>query len=166
VVAFLAISSYQVLQKTIWQDAQQHGYKREADTGDVYRMAYFEGNISYAYVFWKSSRNYLKDLLVDHPRLTSQPGNLDNLDKLMKDFPKREFPFLVRNRFLLGFRNGVLELRSNIFTDRDAFQGEYVVHVYLEHDYPAGAEPGELRSLLFFFYLIFVFQQLHGLIIF
>lgn len=127
-------NAFQLLQKDLWAYGEEHNLKREKGTGHVYKAIKIDNDeLHYAYVFHLDLDDFIQSILEDNAKFTSQVNNLRNLKELLSTYNKPEFPFIKQDMDLYGFRNGVLNIRTMVFTPRkDIAKGSPICRKYLD----------------------------------
>ncbi len=135
-------TAVQILQEDVWENAQTLNLRREKSTGDVYKRAEKDGKpIPYAYVLWKNRKDFLNDLLFEHPKFSCSDKNLPALENFIKDYKRKEFPWLEIDDDVLGFSNGMLNKRTMVFTPlEECPQDSPQCRTYFDAAYPTSTE--------------------------
>jgi phage/plasmid-associated DNA primase len=121
---------YQDLVADLLQIGEQSHYKREKNTGVVYRQVK-----PYAYERYKEPMEYLNEIFNGDVYFKSKVNNMEDLVKFMKLYDDPEFGFLTVDKDYIGFSNGVYNKISCEFTElppSDLVVGKYLD---LEFDY-------------------------------
>jgi phage/plasmid-associated DNA primase len=137
-------SIYQQLVSEVNNKATKEHYKREENTGNVYKQIK-----PYAYIYCMSPQDFLNDLFLDDPDFTSNVNNMDNLIKYMKQYNNSDFPFLKCDKNLLGFQNGVLDITTCEFRKIDDNEVvDFVVRKYFDYPFTGSQDTPLLDSIL------------------
>ena len=102
---------YQELVKELTTITFENNYKREKNTGVVYKQIK-----PYAYERHLNAMDFLNEIFYGDKDFISNVNNMDNLIKFMKQYDDPDFPFLKYNDDYLGFNNGVLNKITCKFT--------------------------------------------------
>lgn len=116
-------NTYQELRNDLLQGCAEQNLRRDM-TGVVYKRV---PGLSYAYVRYKTSKEYLNEIFMDDDRFSDNPNNIDKLDKYMKEYDSTKFPFLKPDRNYLGFDNGVLKIDTCEFTKSEDVPEDLIV---------------------------------------
>jgi hypothetical protein len=117
------ISRFQKLQNELVRIACESKYKREENTGVVYRPIR-----PYAYIRYKDPMDYLNEIFIESNEFKSHVNNMKNLIKFMKKYDNENFKFLEVNNDYLGFNNGVFNTVTREFSieaPKDLIVGKY-----------------------------------------
>jgi hypothetical protein len=121
-------SLYQSLVKELIKYANDNNYKREKNTGIVYKQVR-----SYAYVKYLEPMDFLNEIFIDDYEFKSHVNNMDNMIKFMKQYNDSDFGFLEYNEDYIGFSNGVLNIITCEFTDIP--ESSLIVKKYIDSDF-------------------------------
>ena len=132
---------YQSLQKNLIRLASKSGYKRERNTGMVYKPIR-----PYAYIKYKNPMDFLNEVFYSDDDFVSNVNNMDNLIKFMKQYDYEGFEFLQYNKDYIGFSNGVLEKTTCEFTDIPS--KDLVVSKYFDHEFKYSLETPLMDKVL------------------
>jgi phage/plasmid-associated DNA primase len=103
---------YQDLVADLLKIGEQNHYKRQEDTGIVYRQVK-----PYAYERYQEPRKYLNDIFNGDAYFKSKVNNMEDLVKFMKLYDDPEFGFLTVDKDYIGFSNGVYNKITCEFTE-------------------------------------------------
>lgn len=125
------------LRGKVTEDALTHGLQRGRGNGIIYAP---HNNLSYAMVVrWEDPSRYVNNLLKSDNRFHESPKYLDELLKWIKNNEHPDFPYIENDHNLYGFRNGVLDIRTNAFSF--GFDEPKVVRRFYDCDYAAVPTP-------------------------
>ncbi|KAJ3378071.1 hypothetical protein HDU84_007970 [Entophlyctis sp. JEL0112] len=96
---------FQDLVEEMLDIAKKHDYKREEDTGVVYKRI-----TSYVYVRYLELKKFLNQIFYSDKNFASNVNNMDNMIRYMKNFDDERLQFIEYNKDYIGFRNGVLNI--------------------------------------------------------
>lgn len=111
---------YQELVSDLIIHCKEYKYKREKNTGIVYKQVK-----PYAYIKHLEPMDFLNKVFYGVPEFKSNVNNMDNLIKFMKQYDDEDFPFIEYNKDYIGFSNGILNIKTCEF-----FENEENVTVY------------------------------------
>lgn len=120
---------YKQLIKELLNISFKNNYKREIDTGIVYKQVK-----PYAYIKYKDPKNYLNEIFIDDQDFISNVNNMDNLIKFMKQYNHTEFGFIEYNKDYIGFNNGVLNVITCEFIE-NVLDNDIIVNKYFDTDF-------------------------------
>ncbi|NDC96424.1 hypothetical protein EB077_14055, partial [bacterium] len=124
---------YQELVQDLLEISRASAYKRQKDTGVVYKQVK-----PYAYVRYKDPMDYLNEIFFGDPQFKSHVQNMDNLVKYMKQYDDPAFPFLVYSAQHIGFSNGVLDTVTCEFDENPT--GDITVRKYIDLPFTGSTE--------------------------
>jgi hypothetical protein len=134
-------SLYQSLVKDLIKYANDNHYKREKNTGIVYKQVK-----SYAYTKYLEPMDFLNEIFIDDYEFKSHVNNMDNMIKFMKQYNDTDFGFLEYNEDYIGFNNGVLNIITCEFTDIP--EHSLVVKKYIDNEFNSSLETPILDKIL------------------
>ncbi|KAJ3029115.1 hypothetical protein HDV00_009783, partial [Rhizophlyctis rosea] len=120
---------YVRLRNDLLQIAGSNDYRRDK-LGNVWRPI---EDLNYAYELYKEPKDFLNEIFPDNDDFSENPDNIDKLTKFMKNYDRSEFPFMRKDRHLLGFKNGVLNIVTCEFTLKDSVEDGITVRKYFDH---------------------------------
>jgi len=130
-------NTYQELRNDLLEITGEQKLQRDA-MGTVYKAV---DGLSYAYVSYKSAKDFLNEIFKDDDRFSDHPNNIDKLEKYMRDYDSSKFPFLKPDRHYLGFANGVLKTTTCEFIEKDKVAPGLVVRKYFASELSDQATP-------------------------
>ena len=136
---------YQQLQSDLISYVKKFSYKRERNTGDIYKRIK-----SYAYEKYKSCDEFINEVFIGDNQFYSLPNNIDNLEKFIKRYDHHDFYFLEYNNNYIGFSNGVLNIITLEFINQEDVDKNLVVRKYINNDFNYSMETPLMDSVLDF----------------
>lgn len=127
--------TFEYLVKKLRESAESQHLRRGKGAGTVYAPV---AGLPYAYVMqWDDPADFVNEILFDDERYHDSAQNHRNLVEWMKSYQHLSFPFIRRNRDLFGFRNGVLDIRTQTFIDKEVYESDQgtVVRKYFDIDF-------------------------------
>ena len=118
---------YQELVSDLLIHSKQHKYKREKNTGIVYKQVK-----PYAYVKHLEPMDFLNTVFYGIPEFKSNVNNMDNLIKFMKQYDDEDFPFLQYDKDYIGFSNGILNIKTCEFIEDEE---SITVYKYIDKEF-------------------------------
>jgi phage/plasmid-associated DNA primase len=134
-------SRYQNLQNELIRKACENNYKREENTGVVYKPIR-----PYAYIRYKEPQKYLNEIFIRNKEFKSHVNNMEHLIKFMKSYDDENFKFLEVNKDYLGFRNGVLNIVTCEFTEIGP--KDMIVRKYFDKEFTGKTETPLMDKIL------------------
>jgi len=134
---------FQNLQKDLIKVAYENEYRREEDTGIVYKKVK-----PYAYIKYKDPKKFLNEIFIHEDTFRSSINNMDNLIKFMKQYDTEEFPFLQYNEDYIGFSNGIFNIITCEFTKENNIQKDIIVKKYIDQEFNYSIETPLFDSVL------------------
>lgn len=121
-------SLYQELVERLLEIAKENNYKREKNTGIVYKQVK-----EYAYEKYLEPKDFLNKIFYGDKDFKKNSNNMDNLLKFMRDYNDPDFSFLEYNKDYIGFSNGVLNIITcEIHEKKDIIVGKYIDKEFTE----------------------------------
>ncbi len=130
-------NTYQELRNELLDLCAEQKLKRDAN-GVVYKRV---TGLTYAYVRYKTAKDYLNEIFKDDDRFSDNPNNIDKLEKYMRDYDASKFPFLETNPNTLGFSDGVLMIDTCDFIAAKDVADEIVVRKHFPQPFSDKATP-------------------------
>ena len=116
---------YEFLRNSLLQVAGENDYRRDEE-GNVWKPI---NGLNYAYEMYQQPREFLNNVL-DEDEFSKHPDNMDKMLKFMRNFNHSSFPFIKRDRFHLGFTNGVLNIDTCEFIPADEVEDGLTVRKF------------------------------------
>jgi phage/plasmid-associated DNA primase len=132
---------YQELVKDLISISAEKEYKREKNTGIVYKKVK-----KYAYQKYLEPMDFLNEIFLDDKDFISNVNNMDNLMKFMKQYNNSEFSFIEYNKEYIGFKNGVLNIKTCEFIEIP--KEDLVVYKYIDKEFKYSTETPLIDSVL------------------
>ncbi len=135
-------SLYETLKNTLIERAKDD-YKRENDTGNVYKKIK-----PYAYEFYKRPKEFLNEIFKYDDNFKKHVNNMDNLIKYMKQYDEEYFGFIEKDTKYVGFSNGILNKETCEFIKEEDVKTEIVVSKYIDKPFNYETETPNLDKIL------------------
>lgn len=105
-------SDYDELRECLVQAAREHNFKKVA--GFIYRPL---ADCPCAFEVYKDYEAFINEYLASHPLMKKNIRRFDELMKYLTKIDEPDFPFLVRNRNVISFTNGILFINERSFIE-------------------------------------------------
>lgn len=121
---------YQGLLQDLLDIALENNYKKEENTGIVYKQVK-----RYAYIKYLEPQPFLNDIFFNDKAFRGNVNSMKNMIIFMKQYNCPEFPFIITNKDYLGFTNGVFNTITCEFTKEKDFNDDFIVRKYFNHEF-------------------------------
>ena len=127
------MKEYQILLEHILQDAESKNLHRDQKTGTIFKPKH---GISYHFEPYMEPKEYINDLFLDDKMFQSNIGNMSKLVRYLTNIDSSRFPFLKRDRNYIGFKNGILDIKSCHFksTNEEAIKVQNYIDTEINID--------------------------------
>lgn len=136
---------FQKIRNIVMEDCGRLRVKKDR-SGLMYEQV--SPSVPYAYVKKCSIREFVQDALKDNADALDDPCAIDKATKLLTDHRMKVCDFLEIDRHLLGFPNGVLNIMTCEFIEREAFTSDAVVRKYFDKELHVGATTPSFDRLI------------------
>ena len=136
-------SVYQELVKDLLKTAIENNYRREKNTGIVYKQVK-----PYAYVKYLEPMDFLNEIFLGDLDFKSNVNNMDNMIKFMKQYNDPDFPFLEYDKEYIGFKNGIYNYVDCEFTHENDNLSNVVVKKYIDQEFTGTMDTPLLDKVL------------------
>ena len=136
-------SIYQGLLQDLLDIALENNYKKEENTGIVYRQVK-----RYAYVKYLEPQPFLNDIFFNDKAFRGNVNSMKNMITFMKQYNCPEFPFIITNKDYLGFKNGVFNTITCKFTKEQDFKEDFIVRKYFDQEFTGEFQTPLMDSVL------------------
>ena len=134
---------YEELVNDMIETAKNKNYKRVKNTGTVYQQVK-----PYAFVKYLDPMDFLNEIFLDDPRMSSNVNHMDNVMKYMKQVERTEFPFIKYDQDYIGFKNGYYNYVTCEFTPEEDIQQQIVVKKYIDQDFTGSKDTPLIDKVL------------------
>lgn len=135
--------AYETLIEKLEEEAFNHNYKRELDTGNVYKPIK-----KYAYKFYKTPKEFIRETFKYDKLFKAYVNNVDNMAKFMRQFDSEFFEFIEPNNDYIGFKNGILNKNTLEFTSEQFIPENLIVKKYIDQEFTENQETPLIDKIL------------------